>query len=149
MKKMSSNVVVLNGNVYYLTAKESQEILELLGIVLDPKIEAQIKSKESRSTKVAEPKPNTKTKESTPSLVVGSLEQSGKYVRTVPKTFLSKAARYAIRMAAEGMGATKLGKGNSVYDKVVKEDKYVQVYEFKSKEDATKFMDEQKKRLSK
>ena len=78
MKKMSSNVVVLNGNVYYLTAKESKEISELLGIALDSKVDSKVESKESKSTKVAEPKPNTKTKESTLSLVVGSLEQSGK-----------------------------------------------------------------------
>lgn len=157
MKKMSSNVVVLNGNVYYLTAKESKEVANLLGIVLDTIVETTDTTKdtpktESKSTaknaKVAEPKTNTKSKKSD-TLVVGSLELSSKYVRTVAGAFLSKKARYAIRMAAEGMGAVKLAKGNPVYDKVVKEDKYVQVYEFKTEADARKFMDKQSERLSK
>ena len=40
-----------------------------------------------------------------------------------------------------------LAKGNPVYDKCHKTDKYVQVYEFKTVADCKKFMAEQQKRV--
>ena len=50
MKKMSSNVVVLNGNVYYLTAKESKDVANLLGIVLDTIVETTDTTKDTPKT---------------------------------------------------------------------------------------------------
>lgn len=80
-------------------------------------------------------------------VVVGNLVFSGKYVKT-GSGYMSSKTRYAIGMAiTEKFGGVKLAKGNPVFDKCHKADKYVQVYEFKSESDCKKFMAEQKKRV--
>lgn len=79
--------------------------------------------------------------------VVGNLIFDGKYVKT-GTGFMSSKTRYAISKAiTEDFNGTKLGKGNPVYDKCHKQDKYVQVYEFKTVADCKKFMAEQQKRV--
>ena len=79
--------------------------------------------------------------------VVGNLIFDGKYVKT-GTGFMSSKTRYAIGKAiTEDFGGTKLAKGNPVYDKCHKTDKYVQVYEFKTVADCKKFMAEQQKRV--
>ena len=79
--------------------------------------------------------------------VVGNLIFDGKYVKT-GTGFMSSKTRYAINKSiTETFGGTKLGKGNAVYDKCRKADKYVQVYEFKTVADCKKFMAEQQKRV--
>lgn len=174
MKKLS-NYLNLNGTVYSLNLEEVKAIVKLLNIDINPEFNSESKpstesdsktipspesksdSKPTRSKKSntnpstsseskSDPKSESKTKEIR---VVGSLEQCGKYVRTISGKFLSSKARYAIRMNAEAMGAKKVGKGHAVYEKCAKSDKYVQVYEFKNEADAIKFMDEQEKRLVK
>ena len=81
--------------------------------------------------------------------VVGNLIFDGKYVKT-GTGFMSSKTRYAIGKAiTEDFGGTKLSKGNPVYDKCHKADKYVQVYEFKTVADCKKFMSEQQKRVAK
>ena len=137
MKELK-NAVIVNGVAYQINATEAQKIAKLLGLgaVEQPKTE----------TPKSEPK--TAPKKST--RIVGSLECDGKFVRTIKGAFLSSKARYAIKMSAtEDFGAKKLGKGNKVYDTFAKEDKYVQIYEFKTAEDATKFMDNQETRMAK
>jgi hypothetical protein len=132
MKELK-NAVIVNGVAYQINATEAQKIAKLLGLgaVEQPKSE-----------------PKTASKKST--RIVGSLECDGKFVRTVKGAFLSSKARFAIKMSAtEDFGATKLGKGNKTYDALAKDDKYVQIYEFKSAEDATKFMDNQQSRMAK
>ena len=92
-------------------------------------------SKESKPEK----KPNEQT--------VGNLIFSDKYVKT-GTGFMSSKTRYAIgKSITENFGGTKLAKGNPVYDKCAKTDKYVQVYEFKTVKDCKKFMAEQQKRV--
>ena len=87
-----------------------------------------------------------KSKKST-STVVGNLIFDGKYVKT-GTGFMSSKTRYAIgKSITEDFGGTKLAKGNPVYDKCHKDDKYVQVYEFKTVADCKKFMAEQQKRV--
>lgn len=141
--KTLSNAVIINGVSYTINATESKKVAQLLGI-----------TPTTNSTTV-EPKSTTKSKTtSTPktkktTLIVGSLEQDGAYVRTIKGAFISSKARYAIKMSATDMGATKLGKGDKVYDSLAKEDKYVQVYKFQSVADADKFMAEQSERLAK
>lgn len=143
--KSLSNAVIINGVSYTINATEAKKVAQLLG--LDKVAQTTTKSTPKKSeTKKSEPK--TVSKKST--RIVGSLECDGKYVRTVKGTFLSSKARFAIKMSAtEDFGATKLGKGNKVYDAFAKDDKYVQIYEFKSAEDATKFMDNQESRMNK
>lgn len=143
MKELK-NAVIVNGVAYQINATEAQKIAKLLGLgaVEQPKTEA------SRDTTPKKSEPKTAPKKST--RVVGSLECDGKFVRTVKGAFLSSKARFAIKMSAiEDFGATKLGKGNEVYDALAKDDKYVQVYMFKSVEDAKKFMDNQETRMNK
>lgn len=141
--KSLSNAVIINGVSYTINATEAKKVAELLGI------------KPNANTTVVEPKKSeTKETMSTPktkktTLIVGSLEQDGAYVRTIKGAFLSSKARYAIKMSATDMGATKLGKGDKVYDTLCKEDKYVQIYKFKSVADADKFMTEQSARMVK
>lgn len=143
--KSLSNAVIINGVSYTINATEAKKVAQLLG--LDKVAQTTTKSTPKKSeTKKSEPK--TVSKKST--RIVGSLECDGKYVRTVKGAFLSSKARFAIKMSAtEDFGATKLGKGNKVYDALAKDDKYVQIYEFKSAEDATKFMDNQESRMNK
>ena len=144
MKELK-NAVIVEGVAYTINATEAKKIAQLLGL---GKV-AQTTTNTTKSTsapKKSEPK--TAPKKST--RIVGSLECDGKYVRTIKGAFLSSKARYAIKMSAtEDFGATKLGKGNKVYDSLAKDDKYVQIYEFKSADDATKFMDNQQSRMTK
>ena len=141
--KSLSNAVIINGVSYTINTTEAKKVAELLGIT------------PNTDTTVVEPKKaesKTEHKSSTPkktTLIVGSLEQSGAFVRTIKGAFLSSKARYAIKMSATDMGATKLTKGDKVYDALAKEDKYVQIYKFKTVADADKFMKEQSARMAK
>ena len=137
-----SNAVIINGVSYTINATEAKKVAELLGI--------------TPSTNTTVSKPKATPKQSTPkseskktTLIVGSLEQDGAYVRTIKGAFISSKARYAIKMTATDMGATKLNKGDKVYDALAKVDKYVQVYKFKTVADADKFMAEQAARMAK
>lgn len=96
-------------------------------------------------TEATESKDSKKSK----AVIVGNLIFDGKYVKT-GTGFMSSKTRYAIgKTITEDFGGSKLGKGNPVYDKCRKTDKYVQVYEFKTVEDCKKFMAEQQKRVAK
>lgn len=142
MKELK-NAIIVNGVVYQINATEAQKIAKLLelGAVEQPKTE---------TPKDTTPKSEPKTASKKSTRIVGSLECDGKFVRTVKGAFLSSKARFAIKMSAtEDFGATKLGKGNKTYDALAKDDKYVQIYEFKSAEDATKFMDNKQSRMAK
>ena len=143
--KSLSNAVIINGVSYTINATEAKKVAQLLGITPNANTTA-VESKPTKTT------PKTESKQSTPkktTLIVGSLEQDGVYVRTIKGAFISSKARYAIKMSATDMGATKLGKGDKVYDALCKEDKYVQIYKFKSVADADKFMAEQSARMAK
>ena len=142
--KTLSNAVIINGVSYTINQSEAKKVAELLGIEL-PKANQSAK-KSTPKTEKSEPK-TEEPKKST--RVVGSIEQDGAFVCTVKGAFISSKARYAIKMSATEMGATKLSKGNKTYEFLAKQDKYVQVYQFKTVEDATKFMNEQEKRLAK
>ena len=137
MKELK-NAVIVDGVAYTINATEAKKIAQLLGL---GKV-AQTTTTTNTTKSTTTPKKSTR--------IVGSLECDGKFVRTVKGAFLSSKARYAIKMSAtEDFGATKLSKGNKVYDALAKEDKYVQIYEFKTAEDATKFMDNQQNRMAK
>ena len=156
MKELK-NAVIVDGVAYTINATEAKKIAQLLG--LGKVSQTTTTTITTKSTpKKSEPKTESKKQTSEPKTeapkketrIVGSLECDGKYVRTVKGAFLSSKARYAVKMSAtEDFGATKLGKGNKVYDALAKDDKYVQIYEFKSVEDATKFMDNQQSRMNK
>lgn len=138
--KNLQNAVIVNGVAYTINATEAQKIAQLLGL----EVASQPKTETPKDTtpKTETPKKSTR--------IVGSLECSGRFVRTIKGAFLSSKARYAIKMSAtEDFGGKKLGKGNKVYDTFAKEDKYVQIYEFKTVEDATKFMDNQETHMAK
>lgn len=132
MKELK-NAVIVDGVAYTINATEAKKIAQLLGL-----------------GKVAQSTTTPKKSATKSTRIVGSLECDGKFVRTIKGAFLSNKARYAVKMSAtEDFGAKKLGKGNKVYDALAKDDKYVQVYEFKSAEDAIKFMDNQQSRMNK
>lgn len=142
--KSLSNAVIINGVSYTINATEAKKVAELLGLTPN--------TTTTTSTPKSEPKQSTPKAKSEPkkTLIVGSLEQDGAFVRTIKGAFISSKARYAIKMSAtENYGATKLNKGDKVYDALVKEDKYVQIYKFKSVADADKFMAEQSERMAK
>lgn len=143
--KSLSNAVIINGVSYTINATEAKKVAELLGIT--PSTNTTV----SVPTTKSEPKQSTPKTKSEPkkTLIVGSLEQDGVYVRTIKGAFISSKARYAIKMTATDMGATKLNKGDKVYDALAKEDKYVQIYKFKTVADADKFMAEQSARMVK
>ena len=143
--KSLSNAVIINGVSYTINATEAKKVAQLLGIT--PNTNTTVV--ESKDTKKAETKATPKQSAPKKTLIVGSLEQDGAYVRTIKGAFISSKARYAIKMSATDMGATKLGKGDKVYEALAKEDKYVQVYKFKSVADADKFMAEQSARMTK
>ena len=142
MKELK-NAVIVNGVAYQINATEAQKIAKLLGL-------GTVEQSKTETTKDTPKKSESKTASKKSTRIVGSLACDGKYVRTVKGAFLSSKARYAIKMSAtEDFGATKLCKGNKVYDALAKDDKYVQIYEFKSAEDASKFMDDQQIRMNK
>lgn len=145
MKELK-NAVIVDGVAYTINATEAKKIAQLLG--LGKVSQTTTTTSTTKSTpKKSEPKTEPSKKSTR---IVGSLECDGKFVRTIKGAFLSSKARYAVKMSAtEDFGATKLGKGNKVYDALAKDDKYVQIYEFKSVEDATKFMDNQQSRMNK
>lgn len=142
--KSLSNAVIINGVSYTINATESKKVAELLGITPSTNTTT---SKPNATPKQSTSKAKSESKKST--LVVGSLEQDGAYVRTIKGAFISSKARYAIKMSATDMGATKLTKGDKIYDTCAKEDKYVQIYKFKTVADADKFMAEQSARMAK
>lgn len=136
-----------------MTKKEMAMMEELLGTVkaLTNRIEMLEKQNKglkadingmTRTTTV-----ESKDSKKSTAKTVGNLIFDGKYVKT-GTGFMSSKTRYAIKMAiTEDFGGTKLTKGNPVYDRCAKEDKYVQVYEFKTVADCKKFMAEQEKRV--
>lgn len=153
------NALVINGVAYSLSSTEAKKIASLLGISTP----AQPLSTTEKPQPEKQPEKNTRAKKEAPKAAqpekqtekkilrtVGSLEQDGAYVRTVSDKFISSKARFAIKMSAtEDFGATKLGHGDKTYESLAKADKYVQVYKFKTVDDATRFMDEQEKRMAK
>lgn len=147
MKELS-NAVIINGVSYTINATEAKKIAQLLGLT-QTTIKQSKTETAPKTTKTTAPKSEVKTAPKKSTRIVGSLEQDGKFVRTIADKFISSKARYAIKMSATDLGATKLSKGNKVYDALAKTDKYVQVYEFKSVEDADKFMDNQASRMTK
>ena len=142
--KSLSNAVIINGVSYTINTTEAKKVADLLGL----NVTANTTTVEVKS----EVKTTSKTTKTTPkkTLIVGSLEQDGAYVRTIKGAFISSKARYAIKMSAtETYGATKLSKGDKTYDALAKDDKYVQIYKFPSVADADKFMAEQSARMAK
>lgn len=145
MKELK-NAIIVDGVAYTINATEAKKVAQLLG--LGRVVQTTTNTTKSTPTpKKSEPKTEAPKKSTR---IVGSLECDGRFVRTIKGAFLSSKARYAIKMSAtEDFGATKLGKGNKTYDALAKDDKYVQIYEFKTAEDATKFMDNQQSRMAK
>ena len=130
-----------------MTKKEMTMMNELLATVkaLNERIDKlENANTVSRTETVkSEPKNSKKSTET----IVGNLIFDGKYVKT-GTGFMSSKTRYAIGKAiTEDFNGVKLAKGNPVYDKCHKADKYVQVYEFKTVADCKKFMAEQQKRV--
>lgn len=129
-----------------MTKKEMAMMEEMLSTIkaLNDRIDRLEKAKTvSRTESVKQDSKNKKSTEE----VVGNLIFDGKYVKT-GTGFMSSKTRYAIgKSITENFGGTKLAKGNPVYDKCHKDDKYVQVYEFKTVADCNKFKAEQQKRV--
>ena len=130
-----------------MTKKEMTMMNELLATVkaLNERIDKLENANTVSRTKTV--KSDSKDSKKPTSIVVGNLIFDGKYVKT-GTGFMSSKTRYAIgKSITESFNGVKLGKGNPVYDKCHKADKYVQVYEFKTVEDCKKFMAEQMKRV--
>ena len=134
-----------------MTKQEMAMMKDLMGTIqgLTDRIATLEKKLDTKSTisRTESAKSESKDSKKTTETVVGNLIFDGKYVKT-GTGFMSSKTRYAIGKAiTEDFGGTKLSKGNAVYDKCHKADKYVQVYEFKTVADCKKFMAEQQKRV--
>ena len=132
-----------------MTKKETAMFEEMLNTIkaLNDRIEKLEKAEPVSRTESV--KSESKDSKKSTETIVGNLIFDGKYVKT-GTGFMSSKTRYAIGKAiTEDFGGTKLTKGNPVYDKCHKADKYVQVYEFKTIADCKKFMAEQQKRVTK
>ena len=130
-----------------MTKKEMAMFEEMLSTIrtLNERIDNLEKAKSVSRTTTVESK-DSKAKKSTET-TVGNLIFDGKYVKT-GTGFMSSKTRYAIgKSITENFGGTKLSKGNPIYDKCHKIDKYVQVYEFKTVADCNKFKADQEKRV--
>lgn len=131
-----------------MTKKEMAMMEEMLSTIkaLNERIDRLENAKSvSRTVSVKTESKDSKSTET----VIGNLVFSGKYVKT-GTGFMSSKTRYAISQSiTKDFGGVKLAKGNPVFDKCHKTDKYVQVYEFKTVADCKKFMAEQKKRVAK
>lgn len=132
-----------------MTKKETAMFEEMLNTIkaLNDRIEKLEKAEPVSRTESV--KSESKDSKKSTETIVGNLIFDGKYVKT-GTGFMSSKTRYAIGKAiTEDFCGTKLTKGNPVYDKCHKADKYVQVYEFKTIADCKKFMAEQQKRVTK
>lgn len=97
------------------------------GVVVEPQIEA-----------ISEPKsaPKTDTEE------FGAVVRDGKTVHTAPR-FISKGQRYAVRMAVKAAGGQQVHEGET-YSSLKTNDKFVEVFEFKTVKAAKAFMADQR-----
>ena len=130
-----------------MTKKEMTMMEEMLNTIkaLNERIDRLENAKTVSRTETV--KSDSKDSKKSTETVVGNLIFDGKYVKT-GTGFMSSKTRYAIgKSITDDFGGTKLTKGNAVYDKCHKVDKYVQVYEFKTVADCKKFMAEQQKRV--
>lgn len=130
-----------------MTKKEMAMMNELLATVkaLNERIDKLENANTVSRTETV--KSESKKSKASTATIVGNLIFDGKYVRT-GTGFMSSKTRYAIgKSITESFNGVKLTKGNPVYDKCHKQDKYVQVYEFKTVADCKKFMAEQQKRV--
>ena len=126
-----------------MTAKERTMYNELVNSVktMTKRIEELEKKLSVSSIPVRSQTASPKTEKT-----VGNLVFFGKYVKT-GTGYMSSKTRYAVGMAiTERFGGVKLAKGDKVFDKAHKADKYVQVYEFPTVADCEKFMADQQSR---
>ena len=138
MNELVAEVKALNERIGVLEKINKGLIADIKGMTKDMTSVSRTNTTETTQT------PETKDSKST---CVGNLIFSGKYVKT-GTGFMSSKTRYAIgKSITEDFGGTKLAKGNKVFDKCHKEDKFVQVYEFKTVADCKKFMAAQQKRV--
>lgn len=138
MNELVAEVKALNERIGVLEKINKGLIADIKGMTKDMTSVSRTNTTETTQT------PEAKESKST---CVGNLIFSGKYVKT-GTGFMSSKTRYAIgKSITEDFGGTKLAKGNKVFDKCHKEDKFVQVYEFKTVADCKKFMAAQQKRV--
>ena len=79
---------------------------------------------------------------------VGNISYQGKYVKV--SNIKNSTVRWAIlKTITENFGGVKLTESNPVCKACKTEDKYCQVYEFKSAEDCEKFIEDQRRRVAK
>lgn len=72
----------------------------------------------------------------------GAVIRDGKIVHTAAR-FISKGQRYAIRMAVKAAGGNQIHEG-TVYDSLKSNDKFVEIWEFKTVKAAKVFMSDQR-----
>ena len=77
----------------------------------------------------------------------GAVVRDGKTVHTANR-FISKGQRYALRMAVKSAGGTQIHEGE-VYSALKVNDKFVEVFEFKTLKAAKTFMAEQREYFAK
>lgn len=91
---------------------------------------------------VAEPQSEVKSASKTDTEEFGAVVRDGKTVHTANR-FISKGQRYAVRMAVKSAGGTQIHEGE-VYSALKTEDRFVEVFEFKTLKAAKAFMAEQR-----
>lgn len=107
-------------------------------------IESANKTKKSKTNTVkAEKSEEVKTKKEWDS--VGNVSYQGKYVKV--SNIKNKTVRWAIQQTIKDFDGVKLTESNPVCKLCKSEDKFCQVYEFKTVKDCEKFIADQRKRV--
>ena len=127
-----------NFNLNSMTSEE----LYTLQIKITPELRRRTRS-EVESVTTAEPVSEVKSApKKADAEEFGAVIRDGKIVHTAPR-FISKGQRYALRMAVKAAGGQQVHEGE-VYSTLKSNDKFVEVFEFKTMKAAKTFMAEQR-----
>ena len=140
-KKNETRKVTVNGVEFNWDIDQLAKFINELSTTKDKDKDTKKNKKTSTPEKVVEKAPVKADEE-----VIGKLIFSGLYMKTGAE-FMHKNQRYAIRCAAENVGAEKLKEGDPVYDMAKKQDKFVQVYKFPDKKTIEAFKKSQREYL--
>lgn len=116
---------------------------ELYALQIRITTELRFRERSNATSVVAEPVSEVKSahaKSDTESF--GAVVRDGKTVYTAAR-FISKGQRYAVRMAVKSAGGTQIHEGE-VYSALKTNDKFVEVFEFKTVKAAKVFMADQR-----
>lgn len=128
-------------NFNFDLANLNSEDLYTLQIRITAELRSRTRS-EVESTQVAEQSEVKSATKKADTEEFGAVVRDGKTVYTAAR-FISKGQRYALRMAVKSAGGQQVHEGE-VYSALKTEDRFVEVFEFKTLKAAKAFMAEQR-----